>query len=114
MKTFRNNNCTFFVGRSARENWDLLERAEPDDMWVHLADCPSSYVIIALEFCKDQMNEITPSDILYACALCKKYSVKREYLHNQTKVHYTQVKNVNKGKSVGEAVLLTAPPVVTI
>lgn len=106
MKTFVYNGCTFYVGRNAKENWDLLNRAEPDDIWVHLAGCPSPYVIIVSN------TRIKMDDILYGCALCKTYSCKRDY--NKITVNYTEIRNVKKGKVVGEAILDVSPSVITI
>ena len=109
MKTFVYNGCTFYVGRNAKENWDLLNRAEPDDIWVHLAGCPSPYVIIVLS---SDNTRTTIDEILYGCELCKKYSHKRDY--NKITVNYTEIRNVKKGKVVGEAILGVSPSVITI
>ena len=108
MKKFVYNNCAFYVGRNAKENWDLLNRAEPHDMWVHLADRSSPYVIIVGN------TQITMDDILYGCDLCKKYSHKRDYKENKIKMNYTEIRNVKKGKVVGEAILDVSPSVMTI
>lgn len=108
MKLFKNDNCSFYVGCSARENWDLLEMAEPEDVWIHLADCSSSYVIIV---CKE---DITSTDVLYGCNLCKQHSIKRECPVSKTRVQYTEVKNVKKGRRIGEAILSTTPFVISV
>ncbi len=94
MKRIEHGDCVYFVGQNGRENWALLDQSEPTDMFIHLVDCPSCYVIITPKNICD--SEFTITDILYGCVLCKKQS------ENKMKVLYTEVDNVKKGKCVGE------------
>lgn len=40
---------TAYMGKSAAVNMDLLRRAKPHDLWLHLKDYPSAHAIIHLE-----------------------------------------------------------------
>ena len=86
MKRYENNDCYFFVGRNARENWQLLDKSEPHDMFFHAAeDASSAYVIAVL---KNTSRDHNQEDIRYAASL----------FDNKSPVLYTQVCNVVKGK----------------
>lgn len=111
MKTFESNTCNFKVGTNARENWNLLDYALPEDIFVHLNNCPSPYVIIIP---KNFTTKITIDDILYGCTICKQFSKKSSYQPNKTSYCYTEVKNVKKGKFLGEAILKNNINIVTI
>lgn len=49
MKVFEFEEIKFYVGRSAKENWELLDKAKAEDqnyIWFHLESFPSPYVIM--------------------------------------------------------------------
>jgi predicted ribosome quality control (RQC) complex YloA/Tae2 family protein len=37
---------TICIGKSAKENWKLIDDSMPNDIWFHLDDVPSSHVIL--------------------------------------------------------------------
>lgn len=106
MATFIYCGVNIYVGRNAKQNWELLDNANDDDIWIHLDKFPSCYVIID----SNSKQPITNSHIKYAAQLCTTYS-KSKIPDDVKGVFYifTNCKNVQKGKSTGEAVLLTTP-----
>ena len=46
MKTFESDKYSIKIGTNARENWNLLDYALPEDIFIHLNNCHSPYVII--------------------------------------------------------------------
>lgn len=100
------NGVTFYVGKNARENWNLIDNAEDYDIWIHLHDFPSSHVII------ETLEELDETYIQYGCMLCKKYSKYR--YKEKVRISILQKKYVQKGKKTGEANLLKSPRIVTI
>ena len=46
MATFIYCGVNIYVGRDAKQNWELLENANDNDIWIHLDKLPSCYVII--------------------------------------------------------------------
>ena len=92
MKRYENNHCYFFVGKNARENWQLLDQSEPHDMFFHAEDASSAYVIAVR---KHTNSDHSQEDIRYAASL----------FHNKSPVLYTQVCNVVKGKRTGEVIV---------
>lgn len=93
-------NYTIKIGQNKMENWALLDISEPDNIWFHLMDVPSPYVVLVTD--KD-IREI-PKNVLYRCGiLCKTRSSSKKL--NNSKVNYTYVRNVHKGTYVGEAII---------
>jgi predicted ribosome quality control (RQC) complex YloA/Tae2 family protein len=96
------------IGKSAKENWELLEQAEPTDIWFHLDDKSSPYVII-----EAVPNQPIIQDMIIKCAkLCKSYS--KDKKSTRCSVIYCPVSNLKKGKEVGSVLLKTKPQRITI
>lgn len=113
MKFFENDKCNFFVGGNAKENWTLISNSNLDDIWVHLKDFSSSHVIVSVKnFCYDNYD-ISVSDIMYACTLCKQFSKYKNY-DKKLDVVYTEVRNLKKGKVIGNVDIMKAPSVIKI
>jgi predicted ribosome quality control (RQC) complex YloA/Tae2 family protein len=102
------NGYNVYYGRNAKENWELIDNCEENDIWFHIDDYPSSHVI--LEVCDD--TDISSDLYEYCCKLCvectpkmKRKNVSR-VLHvshvSHVKVIYTNCGNIRKGKVVGE------------
>ena len=99
---FINNGKTYtiYIGQNKTENWLLLDTSEPNNIWFHLADAPSPYVILNTNVNLDEI----PKSVLYRCGiLCKLRSSSKK--HNNCYVNYTYIKNVNKGKHIGEVII---------
>ena len=101
MEIVENDNCFFAIGNNARTNWQMLDNADEHDLFIHLKDSSSPYVIVALRDLKT--GSFREADILQGCKLCKQNSSKK--LNTREKVMFTEVKNVKKGKRIGSAVV---------
>ena len=94
------NNYTIKIGQNKNENWSLLDTSEPNDVWFHLADAPSPYVVL---IANQDIRKI-PKNVLYRCGiLCKSRSSSKK--ENNSLINYTYIKNVGKGTRVGEAII---------
>lgn len=89
-------NVNIWIGESAKDNWDILDKSSQNDIWMHLDNFTSPYVII-----KDP--DPHKSILNYAAGLCKSHS-KHSNL-NKVKVIYTLVKNVRKGEKEGSVTI---------
>jgi predicted ribosome quality control (RQC) complex YloA/Tae2 family protein len=89
------------VGRNSKENWDLIDNSESDDLWFHVEDKPSCHVFIKKPFNCD----IFPKDVIIRGAqLCKEYS---KYKHDKkVKIIYTTINNIKKSKEIGSVTIL--------
>ena len=100
MLEYHYDSYTIVIGKNAKQNWELLDDAIDDNIWLHLNDYPSPYVIIKLS----PNYKIKHKDIKLAGRLCKQYS-KYKNLKN-IEVCYLKAKYVKKGEHLGEAILL--------
>ena len=115
MKRFESDNCVYFVGRNARDNWDLLDRSDPHDLFVHAADTSSCYVIAVSRSRDPGQYDFGPEDVRYACELCKSHTASRDKSKpTTTNLLYTRVGNVQKGRMVGQVRLLKKPNVMRV
>ena len=88
---------TMIIGKNAKDNWRILEEACEDDLWFHVKDESSAYVIIE----NDYKTPITNEDIEEAARTCKQHSKLRD--KKRVHINWLPVKYVKKGKMVGEA-----------
>tara|TARA_B100000035_G_C20753784_1_gene445197 strand:+ start:106 stop:417 length:312 start_codon:yes stop_codon:yes gene_type:complete len=96
------------IGKNAKDNWNILESACDDDLWFHVQNESSAYVIIE----NDYKNEITNEDIMNAASICKQHSKLKG--KKRVAINWLPVCHVKKGKMVGEAILLKKPNVVYV
>ncbi len=83
------------VGRSSRQNDELVRQAAREDYWLHARDRPGSHVII-----KNPTQREVPSDVLHQAAqLAAYYSKGRDA--KKVPVSYTRVKYLRKGGRPG-------------
>jgi predicted ribosome quality control (RQC) complex YloA/Tae2 family protein len=106
MKVFRNNDIDYIVGKNSKENWKILENADDEDIWIHLHDCSSPYIIIKT------YKTLDNNDLLYGGFICKQNSKYKN--KNNLKMVFSSVKHVKKGKCIGEVILLEAPNILKI
>lgn len=96
MMIITNDNIIYRLGRNAQENFDLIDDADPDDWWFHLADESSGHCIIDSCTIDKQM-------IIFASRLVKDNSKLKN--NKKVKVVYTQVKNITKTKTIGMVIV---------
>lgn len=97
MKNFTKEGYTIRLGKTAKENWTLLEGSKPHHYFFHLSSFPSGYVILEHDF-----EEVSEKIIIECAEICKA-GTKYRNLKN-LKVDYCQCSNVMKGDVIGEAV----------
>lgn len=84
------------LGKNARENFELIDEAmylEPEYWWFHISEHPSGHCLV-------HSKTITKEMILYAGNMVKSNSKLRD--QKKVKIMYTQVKNIEKTKTIGE------------
>ena len=97
-------NVKYYIGRSAKENWQLLDDSKSinsDYIWFHLNSFASPYVIMHATI--DELQKGDTSIIQYiefGARLCHLYS-KYKFLKN-IKIMYVPVGRVIKTQKLGE------------
>ena len=95
---FKSDDIIFkiIVGRNCKENWDLIDVSEKQDIWFHVEDKPSCHVFIVKPF---ECDSIPRDVIIKAAQLCKFYSKYKN--DKKVKIIYTEINNIKKGKDCG-------------
>jgi predicted ribosome quality control (RQC) complex YloA/Tae2 family protein len=91
------------IGKNAKENWNILDSAEGDDIWFHLDNSSSPYVILEVK----NLDPIPFSIINDIAKLCKSRSRSKDL--KNVSVIYTTVSNLKKGEALGSVYLTNTP-----
>jgi predicted ribosome quality control (RQC) complex YloA/Tae2 family protein len=98
----------YFIGKSAKENFDIIDAAEPHHIWFHIAGQPSGHVIAAIPESLDRKDRVYI--IKQGAVLCKQHSK-----FNSTKnmeIVYAFVKDLQKGDRLGSVIVKTEKTVI--
>lgn len=87
----------YFIGKSAKENFEIIDAAEPHHLWFHIAGQPSGHVIAAIPEELDRKYRIYI--VKQGAVLCKQYS-KFASMKN-VEIVYAFVKDLQKGDGLG-------------
>jgi len=84
---------TFHIGKSQGENFEVIDKGEPHDLWFHAKDVSSCHVVCEVP---ENLNKKELSYILTAGALlCKNNTNKLKGLKN-IEIIYTKIENITK------------------
>ena len=89
---------TFYIGKNAKDNFDVIDMGSQDDIWFHANNESSSHVvaIIPPDIDKKELKSI----ITIGARLCKQNTSKLSSLKN-VEIIYTQLKHVSKTSVLG-------------
>ena len=103
MKLIERETYYIKVGQNAKENFYLIDQAQPDSLWFHLDNHPSPHVILSPK--KGFPTEYTNSILLEAACACKENS-KLKNSSKLVRVIYLPISKIKKNKKLGEVTLL--------
>ena len=98
VKIFIIDNIKYILGESAKENHQIIDYADENDIWVHLDDVPSAHCII-------ETNEIKEKYLNEAYNLI----IEKSKYKSCKKIVYTFIKNIKKTKNPGEVTFTKKP-----
>ena len=90
-RSFRIGDFTVLVGRSAKENDEILRRASPNDIWLHARGVPGAHVLI-----KNGGRAVPEEVLLRAAQLAAWFSKARGA--RKVEVSYTEARYLRKPK----------------
>ena len=93
-----NREITFYIGQNKNENFDVIDKGEPDDLWFHANEISSCHVVAIVP--KDISNKERKYIIKAGALLCKKYTNKLRTL-TEIEIIYTEIKNIEKTEYIG-------------
>lgn len=87
------------VGQNAKENFDLIDDSEADDIWFHISQVSSCHVVASIPTHKKYDKRILKKIAVQGAVLCKQYS--KYKAEKVVHVIYTKIHNVIKTPTVG-------------
>lgn len=93
-----NREITFHIGQNKNENFDVINKGEPDDLWFHANEVSSCHVVAIIP--KDISRKEIKYIIKAGAILCKKYTNKLKIL-SDIEIIYTKIKNIEKTECLG-------------
>lgn len=92
------DDVVYYIGTSAQDNFDVIDKGRPDDIWFHAKDVSSCHVVAQVpDFIEKQGLRTI---IKRGARLCKEHTAKLKN-HDNTEIIYTRVKNVTKTETIG-------------
>ena len=89
---------TFYIGKNQSENFEVIDKGSPDDLWFHAKEVSSCHVVCELP---ENLNKKELAYIVTAGGLlCKNNTNKLKGLKN-VEIIYTKIENVTKTKIPG-------------
>jgi len=99
----------FQIGKNAHDNFDIIDAADPDDLWFHINEHASCHVIATMpndiHFDKKQLMYI----IKQGAILCKQHSKYKS--QKKVGIVYTQIKHITLTDIPGKVELQTSKTV---
>lgn len=84
---------TYYIGKNQEENFSVIDKGNPDDLWFHAADISSCHVVCEVP---DDINKKELRYIITTGALlCKNNTNKLKSIRN-VNILYTKISNVIK------------------
>jgi len=90
---------TIYCGKDAKNNDELLDECEPEDIWFHVANQSSGHVVLKNEE-KSTVKKV-PRQVIKRCACICKASIRAS---GKCEIIYTERKNITKTSTLGRVV----------
>jgi predicted ribosome quality control (RQC) complex YloA/Tae2 family protein len=102
-----NQSITFLIGKSAQDNFDVIDASSPHDIWFHVNGLPSCHVVAKIP--EDMDRKDIRSVIKRGAILCKQHS--KYKASDKLEIIYTRIKNVQKTNVLGSVITTTVSKV---
>ena len=89
----------FRVGQNAKENFDLIDDSEADDIWFHISQLPSCHVVASIPVDKNYDKNILKKIAVQGAVICKQFSKYKS--EKVVHVMYTPIHHVIKTPTIG-------------
>lgn len=88
------------IGKNAKDNFDLIDASDPDDLWFHLKDFPSPHGFLRKDF-------INKENIRLVAEMIKAKSKQKN--DKNIVIEFLPIKFVKKTKLTGTVILQSTP-----
>jgi predicted ribosome quality control (RQC) complex YloA/Tae2 family protein len=93
------------VGSNAQDNHDIIDAADPEDLWFHISGCASCHVICKIPDTIDN-KKILHKIMVQGAVICKANSKYKSY--KNVKIDYTKIKYITKREIPGSVTITNA------
>jgi predicted ribosome quality control (RQC) complex YloA/Tae2 family protein len=95
----------YYIGKNALNNEEIIDLANPNDIWIHAKNVSSCHVIACIPENLDLSKKQKKTIIKKGFELCKQNTLK---LRNEKNVNFinTQVKNIIKTEVTGQVIIV--------
>ena len=98
------NGITYYVGKDAEDNFNVIDKADPEDIWIHATDYSSCHVIAVIHNQNQLSKKQKYTIIIHGIQLCLK-NTNSLYQQKNIEFSYTKVKNVVKTDKIGKVIV---------
>jgi predicted ribosome quality control (RQC) complex YloA/Tae2 family protein len=100
---------TFWIGQNAQDNFEIIDKADPEYFWFHVHDSSSAHIIVSIPETVDKKEQRYV--IKKGAELAKQHSSKKS--EKNVSIVYTKIKNVSKTDTIGTVHIIN-PKYITI
>jgi predicted ribosome quality control (RQC) complex YloA/Tae2 family protein len=97
-----NQNVTFYIGKNAQDNFDVIDKGVENDLWFHLDNYSSCHVVGVINNLKINKKELN-AIIKQGAVICKKHSKYKS--EKNISIVYTTINNITKTEIIGQVIL---------
>jgi len=92
------DNITFYIGQSAQENFNMIDKAKSNDIWFHVHNHTSAHVIASIPYklSRTQIHKI----VVQGATLCKENS--RFNCDSRVQITHCKISGVKKTDVLGK------------
>ena len=87
------------VGQNAKENFDLIDDSEADDIWFHISQVSSCHVVASIPADKQYDKHTLKKIAVQGAVICKQFSKYKS--EREIHVIYTKIQNLIKSSTIG-------------
>jgi len=87
------------VGQNAKENFDLIDDSEADDIWFHISQVSSCHVVASIPVDKNYDKNILKKIAVQGAVICKQFSKYKS--ERVVHVMYTKIQYLTKSPTIG-------------
>jgi len=88
----------FYVGENANDNFNVIDKGDPTDLWFHVKDYSSCHVVARIP---EKLDKRELKTIIKRGALLCKQNTNKLSNASRVEIMYTQLQNVSKTNKAG-------------
>jgi predicted ribosome quality control (RQC) complex YloA/Tae2 family protein len=103
-------NIDFIIGSNAQDNHNIIDDADPEDIWFHISDRPSCHVICKIPTDVEINKKALLKIVKQGAVVCKENSGYNK--EKNVEIDYTFIKNVTKLDKPGAVTIINAKKII--